>query len=70
MTKKVSNSRSREVEKSAKRSVRVKRTAVRAHNIDEQVAPKTRKITENDPGSIDEETLDRDAPYNKTYGIE
>jgi hypothetical protein len=21
-----------------------------------------------DPGSLDEETLDRDAPYNKTYG--
>ncbi len=24
--------------------------------------------TTGDPGSLDEETLDRDAPYNKTYG--
>jgi hypothetical protein len=22
-----------------------------------------------DPGSLEEETLDRDAPYNKTYGL-
>jgi hypothetical protein len=23
----------------------------------------------DEPGSLDEETLDRDAPYNRTYGV-
>ena len=71
MTKKVSSSRSREVSKSAKRSKRVNRTSTRDINIDDQMSPtKGRRIDKNvDEGSIEEETLDRDAPYNKTYGL-
>lgn len=26
-------------------------------------------VTERDPGSLEEETLSKDAPYNKTYGV-
>jgi hypothetical protein len=29
-----------------------------------------RENARNDAGSLEEETLSRDAPYNKTYGIE
>lgn len=72
MTKKVSSSRTKQVSKSAKRSKRVNRTVAKNINVDSQMTPtKNKRVAQHrDEGSIEEETLDRDAPYNRTYGRE
>lgn len=72
MTKKASSSSKGQASKSAKRSKRVNRTVTRNINVDTQMAPMKDKHTvqSHDEGSIEEETLDRDAPYNRTYGRE
>jgi hypothetical protein len=32
--------------------------------------PDSGDVTERDPGSLEEETLSKDAPFNKTYGVQ
>ncbi|HEY4312852.1 MAG TPA: hypothetical protein VGN12_25605 [Pirellulales bacterium] len=35
----------------------------------EDIRPESDRDVSRDPGSLDEETLSSDAPYNKTYGV-
>ena len=61
--------------KADRRTPQVKRSDVPVKEAEDQGAPiehhhgePNRGKKTGDPGSLDEETLDRDAPYNKTYG--